>query len=308
MLKKIVFALAFVAAALGAAILSGPALADEPPPCPPECLTDTLEIVTWYPSPYSEYEELRLYPKWTYSPCDDNSRGLIYYDNNNTSQDSDDKLMVCRGAELGWREAGYWKLADSGTDNDISYALNGNVGIGTVSPSAKLDVAGNVNVAGKIKVGDDSVSPTAGTIRWTGSDLEVYDGSAWKSLTSGDTTIITSDVTDCNNNGGNWVDAQKLCYLPVAGGCPSGWTQKEDYSTTQGNTCGHDTTEGCEGNTVISFSCNTGSHFRTNKGVESCRYRHVIAAQGRGGGVDCPWLLNATCAATQTEVGCVKTE
>ena len=31
--------------------------------CPPECVTDSMEIVTWYPSPYSEYEELRLYPK-----------------------------------------------------------------------------------------------------------------------------------------------------------------------------------------------------------------------------------------------------
>src|SRR3990167_6079157 len=102
--------------------------------------------------------------------------------------------------------------------NALSVFGNGyfqdNVGIGTASPQAKLDVAGNVNVAGKIKVGDDSVSPTAGTIRWTGSDLEVYDGSAWKSLTSGDTTIITSDVTDCNNNGGNWVDSQGVCYFP----------------------------------------------------------------------------------------------
>ena len=29
---------------------------------PPECVTDSMEIVTWYPSPYNEYEELRLYP------------------------------------------------------------------------------------------------------------------------------------------------------------------------------------------------------------------------------------------------------
>ena len=45
-----------------------------------------------------------------------------------------------------------------------------NVGIGTASPSAKLDVAG------KIKVGDDSASLNAGTIRWTGTDFEGYDG------------------------------------------------------------------------------------------------------------------------------------
>ena len=292
MLKKIVFALAFVAAALGAAILSGPALADEPPPCPPECLTDTLEIVTWYPSPYSEYEELRLYPKWTYSPCDDNSRGLIYYDNNNTPQDSDDKLMVCRGAELGWREAGYWKLADSGTD-DISYALNGNVGIGTVSPSAKLDVAG------KIKVGDDSVSPTAGTIRWTGSDFEGYDGSVWKSLTAGVGETTAPGYTDCLNLGGSWVEAQGVCYL-AGSSCPSGWTPKENYGTTQGNTC-----DGvCGGDAT---SCTTASHFRTNKGVEGCQYRSFDSP-------DIPpncsngFSQNLICYSTQTEVGCVKTE
>jgi len=38
-------------------------LQDDGQPCPPECVTDTMEIVTWYPSPYSEYEKLRLYPK-----------------------------------------------------------------------------------------------------------------------------------------------------------------------------------------------------------------------------------------------------
>ena len=173
----------------------------------------------------------------------------------------------------------------------------GDVGIGTASPQAKLDVAG------KIKVGDDSVSPTAGTIRWTGSDLEVYDGSAWKSLTSGDTTIITPDVTDCNNNGGNWVDAQGVCYLPVAGGCPSGWTQKESYSTTQSNTC-----NGCGQPSWSGKFCSTGSHFRINKGVESCRYRKEIPLKGRGGEAECQWNLNANCYAPQTEVGCVKTE
>src|SRR3989344_2042070 len=180
--------------------------------------------------------------------------------------------------------------------NALSVFGNGyfqdNVGIGTASPQAKLDVAGNVNVAGKIKVGDDSVSPTAGTIRWTGSDLEVYDGSAWKSLTSGDTTIITSDVTDCNNLGGNWVDAQKLCYLPVAGGCPSGWTQKESYSTTQNATCRDN---------VCGGICSTGSHFRISKGQESC----VFIKQASIGQDFCQ---DATCAAIQTEVGCVKTE
>ena len=175
----------------------------------------------------------------------------------------------------------------------------GDVGIGTASPQAKLDVAG------KIKVGDDSVSPTAGTIRWTGSDLEVYDGSAWKSLTSGDTTIITSDVTDCNNLGGNWMEAQGVCYLPVAGGCPSGWTQKENYSTTQGNTCAGKSCVGIYGNNIYGTSCSTGSHFRTNKDKEDCVYMSINEF-GSKYGICFP--NNIECLATQTEVGCVKTE
>src|SRR3990167_1937231 len=118
----------------------------------------------------------------------------------------------------------------------ISAIFDGNVGIGTASPQAKLYVAGNVNVAGKIKVGDDSVSPAAGTIRWTGSDLEVYDGSAWKSLTAGVGETTAPGYTDCLNLGGSWVEAQGVCYL-AGSSCPSGWTQKESYSSTQSNSC-----------------------------------------------------------------------
>ena len=217
MLKKIVFALAFVAAALGAAILSGPALADEPPPCPPECLTDTLEIVTWYPSPYSEYEELRLYPKWTYSPCDDNSRGLIYYDNNNTPQDSDDKLMVCRGAELGWREAGYWKLADSGTDNDISYALNGNVGIGT-DPVARLDVGGEGG-------GLTPPSVRIGKASWSSGTCS---GPASLTLDPG----CNVDMTYINFQRGGLVPTWQI---RVSHNDPSSWAGGNTFGITDGN-------------------------------------------------------------------------
>src|SRR3990167_6133787 len=161
---------------------------------------ETLTIATYYPAPYGIYNEMRA------------------------------KKMAVGDSYLSG-SAYPWDTGGGCAGNEICNAdlvVEGNIGIGTASPQAKLDVAGNVNVAGKIKVGDDSVSPAAGTIRWTGSDFEGYDGTVWKSLTSGDTTIINSNVTDCNNVGGNWVDAQKLCYLPVAGGCPSGWTQKED--------------------------------------------------------------------------------
>src|SRR3989338_8533082 len=162
--------------------------------------------------------------------------------------------------------------------NALSVFGNGyfqdNVGIGTVSPQAKLDVAGDAKISQGLQVGNTS-NAIAGTIRWTGSNFEGYDGSAWKSLTSGDTTIITSDVTDCNNNSGNWVDEQGVCYLPVAGGCPSGWTQKENYSTTQGNTCAGKSCVGIYGNNIYGTSCSTGSHFRTNKDKEDYVYMSI---------------------------------
>ena len=55
---------------------------------------------------------------------------------------------------------------------------NGNVGIGTDSPSAKLGVAGGINIG-------DSVIEKAGTIRWTGTDFEGFTGARWVSLTRG---------------------------------------------------------------------------------------------------------------------------
>ena len=81
-------------------------LQDDGQPCPPECVTDSMEIVTWYPSPYNEYEELRLYPiSESNSPngeCGQDNRGLMYYDKD------DDKVYICKGAIGGgrnWEEA-----------------------------------------------------------------------------------------------------------------------------------------------------------------------------------------------------------
>ena len=69
-------------------------------------------------------------------------------------------------------------VKNSSGETTVRAGGDGNVGIGTASPTQKLDVAG------KIKVGDSAATPTAGTIRWTGSDFEGYDGTQWVSLTS----------------------------------------------------------------------------------------------------------------------------
>lgn len=56
-----------------------------------------------------------------------------------------------------------------------------NVGVGTTSPTQRL------HVNGKIKVGDDVASPSAGTMRWNAarSDFEGFNGTEWLSLTQG---------------------------------------------------------------------------------------------------------------------------
>jgi hypothetical protein len=65
----------------------------------------------------------------------------------------------------------------SSLNNSVIYQSAGNVGIGT-TPTEKLDVNG------AIRIGNTATS-NAGTIRWTGSDFQGYNGTAWVSLTSG---------------------------------------------------------------------------------------------------------------------------
>ena len=65
MIKKIGIILFFVGATLVVAhcLIGGTAFADsytqDGQPCPPECVSDSMEIITYYPSPYGYYEELR---------------------------------------------------------------------------------------------------------------------------------------------------------------------------------------------------------------------------------------------------------
>ena len=66
-------------------------------------------------------------------------------------------------------------------DTQMILDANGNLGIGTSAPAEKLDVDGG------IRIGNTSTTQ-AGAIRWTGTDFEGYDGTAWASFTSGGTS------------------------------------------------------------------------------------------------------------------------
>lgn len=81
----------------------------------------------------------------------------------------------------------------------------GAVGIGTVAPAETLDVAGGIRIGNSSKT-------NAGTIRWTGSDFEGYNGSAWMSFTDiGSGTLPGgSSGQTLYHNGTSWTATSNL--------------------------------------------------------------------------------------------------
>jgi hypothetical protein len=62
-----------------------------------------------------------------------------------------------------------------------------NVGIGTTTPTEKLEVAGGIKIGNTTNEAD-------GTLRYTGADMEAYVAGAWKTLTSTDSFDVTANV------------------------------------------------------------------------------------------------------------------
>ena len=159
--------------------------------------------------------------------------------------------------------------------------FQGNVGIGVLAPTESLEVNGGVKVG-------NSTNTNAGTIRWTGTDFEGYNGTEWKSLTAESitTTVVVTDATECADAGGDWQDAQNICYFSGTS-CASGWTPTGptyfpyQYNSTLPKTCN-----------AGYGPCTTGAHTRTKLPIEECWY------EDGGNGV--------TCSALISETGCTK--
>jgi hypothetical protein len=85
------------------------------------------------------------------------------------------------------------------------FPSSGNVGIGTTTPAELLDVNGGLKIGG-------TSHTNAGTIRWTGSDFEGYDGSTWKSFTAGGSGTLPSGSSGqtLRHNGSSWVATSNL--------------------------------------------------------------------------------------------------
>jgi len=83
-----------------------------------------------------------------------------------------------------------WVVIPDSTD--IFYDL-GNVAIGNLTPSEKLEVDGAVKIG---TTTTDTSLLSGGEIKYDSNDFFGYDGTEWKSLTSGGGSISYSDLTD----------------------------------------------------------------------------------------------------------------
>ncbi len=158
--KTAIILLLILAAPTG---LPGEAFAQQQTECPPECVTDTLEFTTYYPSPYGVYEELRgdkiivgdtaiqtilesdppPSNTITFKPMSSDPAGKIYEGSLYYNGDSHKFKYSPDGST--WKDLGgggeYWKASEASgrSGSDIYYTWPGNVGIGV----GKTDTVGS---------------------------------------------------------------------------------------------------------------------------------------------------------------------
>ena len=167
-----------------------------------------------------------------------NSRFLDIGDGTNT-----EATLVLEENDSVWEFIADTKLriAEGTYPNQKTYLTmikSGNVGIGTTSPTGRLDIAGGLKVANDT---DACNATKAGTIRWTGSNLEGCNGSSWISLT----------CTPINGGWSGW-SGWSSCSVSCGGGTQS---RTRTCNSPSPNNCG----AACSGSTTESQSCNTQS-------------------------------------------------
>ena len=98
-----------------------------------------------------------------------------------------------------------WNLQMAGSNYALRASAAGNVCVGANIPSSE-----KLRVDGGIQLGN-SAGSTTGTIRWTGSDFEGYDGSAWQSFTAtGGSPPAGSSGQTLRHDGSDWIAASNL--------------------------------------------------------------------------------------------------
>lgn len=164
----------------------------------------------------------------------------------------------------------------------------------------------------------NSTSTTAGTIRWTGSDFEGYDGSGWKSLTSGSggsgSALITKRKTsDVTINSDNTLNDDADLYFAI--GVSETWTFRfviQGNSVTQpdfqfavtapsGATCDVGVIDATGANTVSNLGCGKTTGLVAGTGAaEVYEVVGTVVNGSNSGNVTLQWAQNTSNTANTT--------
>ncbi len=211
-----------------------------------------------------------------------------YVANNNYAQISETvAALVCTSGELQRFDGSDWTCT-----SDVFVDATGKVGIGITNPTQTLEVAGGakisevLEVVGGVHLGNPSIAPV-GTLRWTGTELHINTPVGWQIV-----VMVLTEAAQCEHDGGSWEISQEVCYFPGSE-CFTGWTPKNNFSTTLAKSCSYQWCCGGWCTATIGPSCITTSHTRTNQSTENCMY----CTQSNNG-------TQASCSAHVTEKGC----
>jgi hypothetical protein len=120
-----------------------------------------------------------------------------------------DILLGSYGTSLNSETRVDFRLANAGTDLPDTTVMtlqgNGNVGIGTTAPTAKLNLAAGTATANtapvKFTSGTNLTTPEAGALEWNGTNLFLTtSGSVRQTINQGLTATATLDFPSTNNN------------------------------------------------------------------------------------------------------------
>lgn len=150
---------------------------------------EELTISTYYPAPYGVYQKLRLYPSAAAPACDDNTKGLLYYDQTNN------QMYVCKGTAESWQTAeSFWNLGGTVlSPKDLTWAVKGKAFRTSSDPNyIHIEGAALGAMTRIVSVSTDATQP--------GMFIGATGGTAMP-------VIISSSKVELASGNGNWLTA-----------------------------------------------------------------------------------------------------